>query len=678
MLFRELLRALVCSLVAIGLAANAMAAASRPVGDTWTIDSGEIDPHNYFGETVANGVLGILSMPVPFRTKKTLIAGAYEPDQARGVEVIVEPFALLNLDLTVDGDRVERLDQVSDFRQSMDMKRAAFTTTFSYQDKATIRYSIRALRQLPFNAMMDVTVFAKRPITVSVGTHLDASAMLGAVQSVVAMRIHGGHQMIAVSADTASGKLKVAAAQTVLFEDSDTPHVERQGDGLDFSKSLAGDSTFRFTIVGATTTSAHTSNPLAEAKRLTILAAVQGTRELIAAHESAWGELWEGDIVIEGDDSAQRDVRSMLYHLYSFVREGTGYSIGPMGLSDSGYSGHIFWDADLWMLPPLLALHPELAKSMLDYRFARLDAARRNALARGHRGAMFPWESSASGDEDTPVAAMSGALEIHVTACVGLAAWNYYRVTQNLDWLQAEGYPLIEGTADFWASRVTRSDTGSYDIRHVVAADEFAVNVDNDAFTNAAARANLAAATAAARILGKAPKPAWTHVEANLPVLQFANGTTREHATYNGEEIKQADAILLSYPLEAITASEPVRRDLEYYAARTHKNGPAMTKSITALLYERLGLPEKAYATFEDGLAPNKRPPFGVLSESANSKNPYFATGAGGFLQSMLFGFAGLNITDGGITQRSSKLPAQWKSLTVRGVGPTKHTYAVR
>ncbi|MFX4424042.1 hypothetical protein ABTA75_19400, partial [Acinetobacter baumannii] len=65
----------------------------------------------------------------------------------------------------------------------------------------------------------------------------------------------------------------------------------------------------------------------------------------------------------------------MLYHLYSFTREGSDMSPSPMGLSGLGYNGHVFWDTELWMYPALLVLHPEMAKSMVEYRFQRLGAA---------------------------------------------------------------------------------------------------------------------------------------------------------------------------------------------------------------------------------------------------------------------------------------------------------------
>ena len=103
-----------------------------------------------------------------------------------------------------------------------------------------------------------------------------------------------------------------------------------------------------------------------------------------------------------------------------------------------------------------------------------------------------------------------------------------------------------------------------------------------------------------------------------------------------------------------------------------------MTHAIFSILYERLGLPDKAYQDFIGGYTPNLRPPFGVMAETATGNNPYFATGAGGMLQAMLNGFGGLEITSTGVTQLRTRLPAAWKSLQLTGIGPGKITYSVK
>ena len=78
-----------------------------------------------------------------------------------------------------------------------------------------------------------------------------------------------------------------------------------------------------------------------------------------------------------------------------FREKALRYSPSPMGLSGLGYNGHVFWDTELWMYPALLVMHPEIAKSMIEYRYQRLEAAKTKCiLAKDIKGAMFPWESA--------------------------------------------------------------------------------------------------------------------------------------------------------------------------------------------------------------------------------------------------------------------------------------------
>jgi len=157
------------------------------------------------------------------------------------------------------------------------------------------------------------------------------------------------------------------------------------------------------------------------------------------------------------------------------------------------------------------------------------------------------------------------------------------------------------------------------------------------------------------------------------------DGVTREHATYNGEGIKQADANLLSYPLKEVTDPKAIRKDLEYYETRVPNEGtPAMTQAVFTTLYARLGEGEKAFRWFHDAYIPNLNPPFRVIAETKGGTNPYFATGAGGILQSVLMGFGGLEITNEGLIQIKSALPKQWKSLTLTNIGTEKKTWTVK
>jgi len=663
--------------------------------DPWIIKADKIDPSNYYGITVANGMIGIVSSPDPFKVKDVVLAGAYDQYGRGRVSNFLRSFNLLNMNLDIDGKRMAR-STVTNMQQELDMRKASFTTSFDHGDKASVSYTYYSLRHLPFTVLMDISITAKKDINISGSSVMEAPDALRDVQNYYNEidRPHVVISLLTSSARSPTGKLLMCASNTFLFSEhhGEEPRVvhemwDNSMHLMKFSKKIKAGETYRFSVAGSSITSAHHDDPLNEAERATIFAKLEGRERLLQFHYKEWDNLWKSDIEIEGDAQAQQDVRSMLYHLYSFVREGTDLSPSPMGLSGLGYNGHVFWDTEIWMYPALLVMHPELGKSMVEYRFRRLDAAKKNAFSKGYKGAMYPWESAESGVEETPVWALSGPFEHHITADVAIAAWNYYAVTQDKQWLREKGYPILSATADFWASRVERNGPGRYDIKNVVAADEWAENVDNNAFTNAAAKANLKYAVMAAKILDIQPDADWTHVANNIPILTMKgdslksgmeNMITREHATYKGEGIKQADVNLLAYPLKEITDPKQIKRDLEYYETRVPDEGtPAMTQGVFALLYARLGDKEKAYHWFNDAYIPNLNPPFRVIAETKGGTNPYFATGAGGVLQAVIMGFGGVEITPTGITQVKSVIPKAWKSVKITGVGVDKKTFVV-
>lgn len=653
----------------------------------WKITTTKIDPANYYGVTVANGMIGIVSSPEAFKVKDVVLAGAYDLYGRGRVSNFIRSFNLLNMYMEIDGRRLGNAD-VSNMQQTLDMQHASFTTSFDYKDVASISYTYYALRQLPYSVLIDITVTAKKDCNLGAASIMEAPDALKDVQNYYNEidRPHTTISLLTSTAKSPTGKLLMCASNAFIFTEphgSEPRIIHEMWDNnqhlIKFSKKLSAGDMYRYSIVGSSITSAHHDDPLNEAERLTIFAKLQGRDRLIEMHNQAWDDLWKSDITIEGDPQSQQDIHSMLYHLYSFVREGGSNSPSPMGLSGLGYNGHVFWDAELWMYPAILQMHPELAKGMMEYRFQRLEAAKRNAFGKGYKGAMYPWESAETGVEETPVWALSGPFEHHITACVGIAAWNYYCVTQDKNWLREKGWPILKNTADFWASRVERNGPGKYDIKNVVAADEWAENVDNNAFTNAAAKANLKDATEAARLLGITADPDWMNVANNIPILKMPDGVTSEHASYKGEGIKQADVNLLAYPLKEITDPKQVKKDLDYYSVRVPDEGtPAMTQAIFALLYARLGETDKAYHFFKDAYVPNLLPPFNVIAETKGGTNPYFATGAGGILQAVINGFGGVEITATGITQMKSTLPKQWKSLTLTGIGPDKKTFIVK
>ena len=652
----------------------------------WTVEATAIDPDHYYGVAVANGMIGLVSSPEPMKVKDVVLNGVYDYYQRGRVSNILKTFNHVNMNLDVDGQRIG-LKEIGNYRQLLDMKKAILVTSFDVGDKITVRHSMMALRHLPYTALSIIEITAKKDVRITPMSVIEAPNHLTDVRNTYSEidRPHVKIPLLTSVGKSPSGKHTLAASNSIIFSE---PHgqepalIHEDWDYnmhlLKFNKLLKAGESYSFSVVSSATSTAHYKDPLNEAERLTLFARLEGTERLLQRHLAEWEKLWKGDIVIEGDLQTQKDIRFALYHLYSFVREGTGYSLSPMGLSGLGYNGHVFWDTELWMYPPLLLLQPEIAKSILEYRFNRLAAAKQNAFSHGYKGAMFPWESSDEGTEDTPVWALTGPFQHHISGCVAWAFWKYYQVTKDKQWLKDRGYPVLKEVADFWVSRVERKGPGNYEINNVIGANEWQENIDNNAFTNGMAITVLRYASQAARDLGFTPNPDWEVVALNIPILKFPDGTTRENRTYDGVAIKQADVNLLAYPLDIVSDKIQIEKDLKYYEPRYAQGGPAMGSSVLATLYARLGNSDKASELFVKSYKPNEVPPFGVLAETAGGTNPYFATGAGGFLQAVMYGFGGLTINDAGITQIKTRLPKNWKSLQIKGVGINQAVFSVK
>lgn len=555
-----------CFILGIILSATSIRAEEERL---WQLHAVDIQAP-YAPAPMANGCIGILPQKEPFAVEHVMLNHVFDAASPHVVSRVMRGINPFCLSMKIDNKKVDT-SNISDWQQTIDMRRAVHQTSFHTLEKADVSYELCALRNLPYAGLIRVTVQACKDMLLEVRSGMGIPDDYS--QSSIRYREMeaDGNRMYMLESDATSrfGYRRVASTSSFLFNGEQIkPMYDEATRELFFSIQLKKGETFCFSLVGSVCSSRDFFDPYNEAERQVIYALHEGEEALMQAHYRLWDELWQSDIRIEGDDNAQRIVRFALFNLYSSCRGGSRLSIPPMGLSLQGYNGHIFWDTELWMYPPMLLLNQDIARSMLDYRFDRLPAARKKALAYGYRGAMFPWESDDSGEEATPTHALTGPFEHHITADIGIACWNYYCVTRDVRWLQREGYPLLKEIADFWASRVTRNQDGSYSVYNVTGADEYANGVTDNAFTNGAASLALKYACLAAEICGEKVPEIWRAIGENIRILQFENGVTREHSTYKGEMIKQADANLLAYPLGVITDEYRQRQDLEYYAER--------------------------------------------------------------------------------------------------------------
>jgi trehalose/maltose hydrolase-like predicted phosphorylase len=414
------------------------------------------------------------------------------------------------------------------------------------------------------------------------------------------------------------------------------------------------------------------TDTVAAAQSTAASAAATGWDALVAASDAAWAKLWADRIDVLGNRTLASAVNASEFYLWSSTRDGVDWSVSPAGLSSNGYDGHIFWDAETWMFPSLLALHPTLAQAMETYRFDRLGAAVQHASATGHSGARFPWESALDGTEQIPppVSVNSeGLYEQHITADIALAQWQYYVATGDRQWLATQGWPVLFGAARFWAARAVRGAGGSYHITHVTGPDEENPNVGDEAFTNVGARTTLRDAAAAARVLGRTVPGSWSRIAAGLAVpVDGRLGIHPEYAGYRGQLVKQADVTLLQYPWGLRMPSRVARNDIDYYVPRTDPLGPSMSDAVNSIDSSSLGIPGcSSYVFTQRSYEPFIRDTFDQFSETSTGGAFTFMTGIGGFLQEFLYGYSGMRFGAHAVTLAPS-LTRQLGGVVLRGV----------
>ena len=457
--------------------------------------------------------------------------------------------------------------------------------------------------------------------------------------------------------------------------------ADRQSVGQRASFPVTSGHHYTVTKYVGVATSTEVRNPDAVARLQSARAARAGFAALHTEDRTAWARLWSGRIEVLGDPTLATEVNASEFYLWSSTRAGSDWSISPAGLSSNGYDGHIFWDAETWMHPSLLAQHPTLAAGMDKYRFERLPAARAHARHTGYRGARFPWESALDGTEQIPppVSVNSeGLYEMHITADIALAQWQYYLATGDRRWLRGHGWPVISGAARFWSSKAVRGSDGRYHIRHVTGPDEENPNVTDEAYTNVAAATTLRIAATAARTLGLSAPARWRHVADNL-VLLFDKklGIHPEYRGYYGQLVKQADVTMLQYPWGQHMPARVAQRDLNYYVPRSDPNGPSMSDAINQIDTAALGSPGCAsYVYTERSIQPFMRDAFDQFSETNAGGAFTFMTGIGGFLQEFLYGYSGLRMHANGISVDPS-LTGQFTGEVLRNLKWHGRTFTI-
>lgn len=437
---------------------------------------------------------------------------------------------------------------------------------------------------------------------------------------------------------------------------------------------------------------------------------------LFNEHSKAWSERWNTcNATISSDEEIQRQVRFALYHLIGAANpEDERSSVGARSLTGERYRGHVFWDTETFVWPPLLFTHPQTARSLLLYRYHTLNGARNKARELGYRGALYAWESTDTGEETTPPFVkvpggdlqqiLTGLQEHHLSADIAYAVLQYRQATGDEQFFLEYGAEIVLEIARFWSSRVTADDDGNYHILTVIGPDEYHDSVNDNAYTNVMAQWVLRRGLEIVAELQSRRPARWQSLSSQLNLTQnelddwrrVADGLvtmfdpqTNLFEQFEGyyklreydltghdmadktmdvkigwdelqkiKVLKQADVVMLMFLLWDSFPPEVHATNFRYYEPRTSHDS-SLSASFHSLVAARLNDMPMA----ERYLRQAARIDLDFTRKGwAGASGGVHIAALGGIWQALAFGFLGMRPQDDGL-RFEPHIPAHWGSL---------------
>lgn len=439
---------------------------------------------------------------------------------------------------------------------------------------------------------------------------------------------------------------------------------------------------------------------------------------LFANSRNKWNEYWE-EVRIDVESSCNEDILALRFAQYHLLIatpvHDERFSIGAKGLTGEGYKAHVFWDTEMFMLPYFQYNFPQIARQLLAYRYNNLEGARKKAKEYGYQGAMYPWETAFTGQEETPEWAAlnimtgkptrvwAGIKEHHITADIAYMVWQYYLSTGDDAFMEKCGYEMIFDCAWFWCSRlVWNQEQERYEIRDVIGPDEYTEHIDNNAYTNYMAHYVISIALKLYGILQKQQPSVFTRLEAKLNISkrydtyrsaveklylpeEGKNGVIPQDDTFLGKKeidinkyryddirqsilldysrsqivdmqvLKQADVVMLLCTLRRLFDVRTIKASWEYYEKRTIHDSSLSSAihSIAACYFYNIN---GAYSCFKDACR------IDMGQNPVSSNNGIHAAAMGGIWMAAVMGFGGFYNNEGQL-ELEPMLPAEWTRM---------------
>jgi trehalose/maltose hydrolase-like predicted phosphorylase len=310
-------------------------------------------------------------------------------------------------------------------------------------------------------------------------------------------------------------------------------------------------------------------DPESVARKAQASAQSSGWHALLNEHTAAWAQIMTEDVVddftnpatgeVPNDPNIQTlqiaSVANVFYLMQNLQPDGSGLndnSIAVGGLYSDSYAGLIFWDADYWMAPGLNLVYPNWAKQISNFRLKQHPQALANAAFNNYPNgsSLYSWTAGRYGNCTGTGPCVD--YEYHLNYDITANLLQQHNITNNETWFDNGPRQVIESTAMMTGQLLKFNETTqTYWLHNMTDPDEFANHVDNGPFTIASAASLLERANELRAAQGLPINETWTTQSQNIEFPTTPIHITLEYETMNGTvEVKQADVVLLSFPLD--------------------------------------------------------------------------------------------------------------------------------
>ncbi len=508
----------------------------------WTVTETEWKKENNKNNetifTVANGYLGIRGFieegfcgDAEYSDRTSMLNGVYEyfpyrhiwcrpgfPERYHAIVNQADPF---DIKVFADGEpvRICEPSKIKDYSRTLDMKTGTVERKFVFitQSGKNVSLSLTrfALQHNKHVALNKITVACDKDAEIKIESALSAPRGCGAAKEEIGgasgeiFDFLGRERRSAVKLvryKTKVAKFEIAAAALDVLNVSAKTEAEDSDCGLKdiYSFSLKAGESAELVRCVAYVTNRDCKKYAEEAEKHASGAAKRGFAAELAASAEKLGEFWENaDIQIDSDEAVQQGLRFSALQIFQSTGKDGITNISANGLSGTGYSGHTFWDTEVFMMPMYIYSSPQIAKQLISYRYNILDKARERAKQMDDDGALFSW-NSINGEECGHVFEAVTA-QYHINNDVFYAIYRYYEATGDKEFLFDKCAEILFEISRCMAHRGAFIPTkgNKFCINVICGPDEYNPVVDNNLYTNVLTQKQLRFTLKVAEMLKK-------------------------------------------------------------------------------------------------------------------------------------------------------------------------------